>query len=250
MDLTQIILGGLIISSGMLLQSTVGFGLGLFAIPLLLLAGIEMPVALSMLPVSILVQTGWNAYKYREHIAWGQVAVFSAWRLLGLIPGLWILIRLAAAEQSLAKQVIGAVLLLVLAVQWMAKVKPVPRLHYGWTVFAGISSGVMAGGLGMGGPPIVLWLAAHDWPARRTRAFLWATFLIIMFPWAAIMLWRFGEPVLHGMAISTAYIPFVLIAAHFGSRLGDRLNRHRLRAIAFWLLVAIALGAIAGPMLE
>jgi hypothetical protein len=34
----------------------------------------------------------------------------------------------------------------------------------------------LAGICGMGGPPLVLWAMAHDWPADKVRAFLFACF--------------------------------------------------------------------------
>jgi hypothetical protein len=247
MSVLQIVLCGVWVCAGMLLQSSVGFGLGLFAVPLMLLVGVRMELAMAMLPMISLVQCGWNAWAYREHIPWRAVWGLTAWRLAGLGPGLGILAVLAAGEQATAKQVIGGVLLLILAVQWLAKVRPVERVHGTWAVAAGVSSGVMAGAFGMGGPPVVLWAAAHDWPGRVNRSFLWTTFLLLMPPWAVLLAWRYGWPAIEAMAISMVYVPFVLIAAQIGSKLGDRLNRHGLRAAARWLLVAIALSAIAGP---
>jgi len=246
---TQIILAGTIISAGMLLQGVVGFGSGLFSIPLLLLAGIRFELALAMLPMPIAAQTGWNLYHYRTHIPWGPVWRVSIWRFAALPVGVWLLVQLASAEQATAKQVIGVVLLLVLAVQWLAKVKPVERVHRAWDVAAGLGSGLMAGAFGMGGPPIVLWVAAHDWPAKRSRAFLWCSFLIFMPPWIGLVIWQYGWPIIEVMAWSLTFIPAILLAAHVGGKVGDRFNRHRLRQVAMGLLVLIAISAIVGPLI-
>lgn len=250
MDATQLILGGLIVSAGMLLQSTVGFGLGLFAIPLLMLCGLKLELALALLPGPILIQTAWNAWHARRHILWGPVWSVAAWGFVGLVPGVAVLVILAAAEQATAKQVIGGVILFAVVLQWLARFEPVQRLHYGWGAAAGLLSGFMAGAFGMGGPPIVMWVAAHDWPAKTSRAFFWASFLILMPAWAGLIIWRFGMPVAQAMGWSVAFTPGVLLAAHFGQMLGNGLNRHRLRAIAMGLLIVIAASAIVGPMLD
>ena len=87
------------------------------------------------------------------------------------------------------KQVVGVVLLIVLGLQTCCKVQPRPHIHWAWTVVAGSLSGLMAGLLGMGGPPLVLWLMAHDWPSLRQRTFLWLSFLLLV-PFQGRCWWR------------------------------------------------------------
>ena len=59
-------------------------------------------------------------------------------------------------------------------------------------LLAGMASGYMAGAFGMGGPPLVLWTMAHDWPAKKSRAFLWSNYLVFMPIQSCLLLWLFG----------------------------------------------------------
>ena len=45
---------------------------------------------------------------------------------------------------------------------------------FGQNTLTFTGSGVLAGLCGMGGPPLVLWAMAHDWPTQRIRGFLFA----------------------------------------------------------------------------
>ena len=106
----------------------------------------------------------------------------------------------------------------------------------------------MAGAIGMGGPPVVLYSMAHDWPAARARAFLWLLFLTWMPCQLAMLLAIEGEGVTHVSLWSVAVIPLVLIATRLGNRAGDRLDRRRLRIATFALLLVLAAMSVAGPI--
>jgi uncharacterized membrane protein YfcA len=168
---------------------------------------------------------------------------------MSLPVGVAVLSVLAGAGRDRAKQVIGAVLLVVLITQYVSKVRPRAHVHPAWTPVAGITSGLMAGAIGMGGPPVVLWMMAHDWSAKQSRAFLWSTFLLGLPLNFALLAWTFGRPLVANFLLGLVYSPVVLVAATVGSRLGDRLNRQRLRTVAFCFLVAIAIVSIIGPLL-
>jgi len=72
--------------------------------------------------------------------------------------------------------VIGGILCLLVAIQYLWRQHPVKAMHWGWGGLAFIGSGLLAGLCGMGGPPLVIWSMAHDWPAEKTRGFLFAVF--------------------------------------------------------------------------
>lgn len=234
--------------AAMVLQGAVGFGSGLLAIPLMLWAGVGLPVAIGTLPGAVLVQTGYSAWRYRVHVRWRETVWLTVARYVTLPVGVWLLVLLAGQTLGLAKQVIGVALALVVAVQWVARVRPRARVHWAWTPIAGGLSGLMAGAIGMGGPPLVLWVMAHDWPSRRSRAFLWVLFLLVMPPQVALLVWQFGWPVVQALGVGLAAAPLVLAGAHVGEKLGERLNRRRLRQVALVLLLILAVASIVGPM--
>ena len=102
----------------------------------------------------------------------------------------------------------------------------------------------------MAAPPIVFWLAFLNWSSHKSRVFLFQLFLA-SFPLQAAVLWytytqRFFPAVLTGFALS----PLILVGSYLGLRLGNRLDRQRLRSWSMILLTIIAMVSILNPMLE
>jgi uncharacterized membrane protein YfcA len=236
------------VSGGLLLQGAVGFGSGLFAVPLLLWAGVEMPVAIALLLGGVTVQTLVHGWGYRRHIAWHTMWGITVTRIIATPLGVALLGLLVAKGQELVKQVVGGVLLVVVLVQWLARVQARQHVHWAWTAVAGLLSGVMGGALGMGGPPVVLWVMAHDWPGKQVRVFYWVTFVMMIPLIIGLLSWRFGLHVLAGYGWGLALAPAVLLASAIGVRLGDRMDRHRLRTAARIALILIAISSIVGPL--
>ncbi|HAR67044.1 MAG TPA: hypothetical protein DCR55_12635 [Lentisphaeria bacterium] len=249
MTTTQALLACGILSVGMVLQGAVGFGVALFAVPLLLAAGIPLPIVVALFPFSSLAQCSWNCYQIREDVPWRDSIRITGWRLVGLPLGGYLLLVLSGAE-SLCKQVIGVLLLLILAGQHFACVKPRESIPDFWAALAGSTSGFLAGAFGMGGPPLVLWATAHEWPARRTRGLLYSAFLLFTPPWVAAMLIMQGTVIIKPMLISILFAPAIIAGAHLGSKLGDRLDREQLSRIVTILLVIIGISVIVEPWLR
>jgi uncharacterized membrane protein YfcA len=98
----------------------------------------------------------------------------------------------------------------------------------------------------MGGPPLVLWLLAQEWPAERQRSFLWLSFLLLSPLQIAVMLATFGRPLLDAMGTGLVVAPLVLVVARFGSLWGRRLSKERLRWLMRAFLLVLALRLIVG----
>ena len=235
------------------LQSTVGFGGGLVSIPILLFAGFELPAAVAISLVAGFVHTAYNCYRFRAHIPWPYAIPMILYRIPMLPIGLYLMTLINDAGQSLAKQVVGAAVGLSVLIQLFARVKPRESIHPAFLPLAATTSGLSAATIGMGGPPLVLWIMAHDWPANRSRACLWSLFITwIPLQLAALILieYRFdGPPVAAASAWTLAFIPVIFVATLFGNFLGKRLNRTRLRFFAYAMLLIIAAVAIASPLL-
>jgi uncharacterized protein len=243
----QIILAGVSLVFACALQGAVGFGAGLFAIPLMVWAGVDLPSAISVTLGGVVVQTAWNLYRYRDHVrVWDTLPLFFL-RVLTLPVGIALLGVLVTYGEKRVKQAIGGMLLLILALQWAFKVKPRQRVGAGWTLLAGCASGLTAGLVGMGGPPAVLWVMAHDWPAKKARAFLWATFLMLAPINAALLVYKFGNAMWGPMLLGLCLAPLVVIGSEAGMRVGGLMSRHHLRSAAFGLLLILALVSILGP---
>jgi len=232
---------------GCVIQSAVGFGCALFAVPIMVLAGLSLPQAIAVTLTTMVVQTIWNLQGSWREVPWVRTLPLFGLRLAFLPVGVWLLSLLAGVPKEQIKVVVGLAVLLALVMQTCFHVRPRPSVHWGWTAAAGASSGLITGMVGVGGPPIVLWVMAHDWPARTAREFIWAVFLELMPINLALLAIKFGKPTAMMIPLGLAMTPVVLLAATLGARLGDKLSRRTLRLAATVLLVAIALSSIAAP---
>ncbi|MCC7146124.1 MAG: sulfite exporter TauE/SafE family protein [Phycisphaeraceae bacterium] len=250
MDILQLALIGLVVFCGCVIQSAVGFGFALFAVPILVWAGLSLPASVCLSLTCMIFQSSLNCYEYRQHIRWRQTLPLFFLRLVSLPIGIWLMTQLIDFGPSRIKQVIGAFIFCFLVLQWSLRIKPRPHVHPGWTVLAGTSSGLAAGLVGMGGPPIVLWVMAHDWPPRQARSFTWTVFLQLMPINLAILILKFGPPLYQPLLIGLAMTPLGLLGTMLGVRLGAKLSSRRLRWAATLLLVIIALSSLLNPYLR
>lgn len=168
MDPRAVLLANLIIAIGAALQGSVGFGLGLFAVPLLLL------IAPALVPGPILaasiVLTALLAHRDRGGIIWRDLG----WGLGGRVAGIAAAAVLLATVSQASLGLWSGVLVLV-AVGLSASglhVPPAPRA----LVAAGALSGLLGTAVSIGGPPIALLYQRE--PGPRLRGTLSAFFLI------------------------------------------------------------------------
>ncbi|XAM01523.1 sulfite exporter TauE/SafE family protein [Phycisphaeraceae bacterium D3-23] len=248
MDLTTLCWLALIMLTAGAVQAAVGFGAGMFATPLMLLLGLSLPEAIGVLSSGVLVQGGYKTWHYRREVPWGFVWPMVWARLAGYGPGFVALYWLSGAGKQVVKPVIGGFILLALSLQVLMRTKPRAHVARGWTWVAGFASGLFAGAVGMGGPPVVLWVVSHDWPALRARVFLWANFFVLM-PVAMLALGLiYGRPVWIAMGWGLVLVPAVMLGTAGGLWLGHRIPRRELRWAMIGLLVVLALTSIVGPM--
>jgi uncharacterized membrane protein YfcA len=234
----------LIVLCGGLLQGTVGFGFGLLAVPLLLTAGYPMPTVLAISAICTAVQAGNGVHHLRHAVPWKLVGVTMLVRTITMLLGIWVLYTLVKGPIAGIKFWIGAVLLAFLVLQAAWQPKPREKIHPAWGAAAFLGSGFTGGLCSMGGPPLVLWVMAHDWPTDRTRGFLFASFVTMVPVQLAALYWTFGHDVLRGMWLGAILAPGVLLGSVLGLRIGNRLSRRWLRVTAFGILTIIAITAM------
>ncbi len=226
---------------GAFVQSTLGFGMGVAAIPLLVYAGFSLPEAIGTLLPNVFVQTAFSCWRHRHRLPWPDVVPVTLLRYSSLPLGVGLLGIIAEQGQAFSRALLGVGLLAVLAVQQIQSVVPPRRPGRVATVVAGISSGLLAGMIGMGGPPLVLWVMGQDWDSSRQRCFLWLSFLLVMPLQTGVMAWRFGRPWLDAAGYGMAVVPLVLAVAWGAGAWADRWSKHRLRqGMRLFLLVIAA----------
>ena len=244
MDMCQIVSVALVVLCGGFLQGTVAFGFGLFSVPLLLMMGLPIPAVLAIASVCTLVQAGSGVHHLRQAVPWKDVGISVVVRGVAMLLGIWVLRALVNYPIVKIKFWIGVVMLLLVILQVSWKPQPRARLHGGWNLAAFLTSGFTGGLCSMGGPPLVLWVMAHDWTVERTRAFLFASFMSLVPFQLAILYWTFGDDVVYGMVLGAVLSPVVLLGSLLGLRIGAHFSKPLLRRLAFLLLVAIAINAI------
>jgi uncharacterized membrane protein YfcA len=237
-----------ILLASSVVQGAVGFAGGLFSIPLLILLGISMPEAVSINLVASTVQNALGAWHLRREIDYRRALRPMMLRFLTLPLGVWALYLVGNASRDLASQVVGAIILVILAIQWLCSVPPRDELHWGWEVGAFLGGGFLLGLCGMGGPLMVLWVMAHRWPYVRAKAFLYYLFATGLIPQAFLLWLFFGSKIFVALGLGLLGTPALVIGMLIGLKIATYLPDHVVRRLTIGLLIVIALSSIAIPL--
>lgn len=255
MSVAMIILVGLSLLFSATVQGIAGFAYALFAMPMLMLAGMPLPEASMVVMITYAPMAIYAAIHMRKHALWRQASLVGTIAVLAIPIGLWLQVQADQLDPGVAQQLIGGLVLTLLIMQRLTRVKPREHVPWGWGVAAGGAMGVLAGFANTGGPPLVLWALAHKWPNLTMRGTMIVCF---MFGGMALLPGRF---VSMGYALETqrlwsstllgvAMIPVAGLGIWGGLRLGHRLPINRLRSIITGVLALVALAAIVMPMLK
>lgn len=239
------------------LYAAAGFGFGLLAVPVLLLAGWPPYQAVAISATSVVVHGSFSFWRAPARAADGsfvrppsrELGWLLAAGVAGQPVGVWLLGRLAGWSQAEMAQVFGGMLLVVLAVKLWWRPRPRPRLHPAWGLGTLFSSGLISGMSGMGGPPIVLWAMAHSWSAERIRVTLWTLFSLLSITNLCWLNWRFGAPVREAIGVGLLVAPVMLLGAVPGNWIARRLSPAQSRHAVTAILLIVALYAISQPIL-
>lgn len=237
----------LVMLLGSALQSAAGFGFGMFAIPLLMLLGVPSYEAIAILSVCSFAQTFPGMIALRRHIVWRSLLGPIILAGIFMPVGIWLLRSINLLEPAAVRQIFGCLILLALALHYYGRPTPRERLHPGWGAAAGSTSGLLSGASGMGGPPLIMWIMAHDWSTERSRVSVWVFFTLLT-PVQLGALWhRFGEPILEASGAALLVAPAAVIGLVPGLWLGQRIPKALLRRISYVIILLIALYAIVQP---
>ena len=249
MGIEQLIIAIVILFFSSMVQAMIGFAFNLISIPLLIWSGFSLAEAVALTSIPILTQLIINTWKLHEDIEWRVVLPAAMIRYVTLPIGIALLYLVNSLDTVIIKQFVGVMLLLIIATQLLVTFKPRDSLHSVWSVLAFGMSGLMLGMLGMGGPPVVLWLMAHNWSARRTRAFISALFLAAAPVQIALLYWKLGDQVADAFMWGIASTPIVIIAALIGVRIGDTFDKQKLTRAVMAFLFLTAIISIFSPYL-
>jgi len=246
-SLAQFAAVSLVLFASSVVQGAVGFAAGLFGIPLLVLSGVSFPDAVAITLVAAGPQNIIPAWQLRREIDFRRVLRPMLIRFAFLPLGVFALYLIGHENKDAASQLVGVIVLAIVAVQWAWRVHPQERLHDCWEWLAFSLGGFLLGLCGMGGPPMVLWVLAHDWSMNRGRAFLFFIFATGLVPQALLLWLFFGASMFDAMFLGALALPAVLVGLWCGLYLSRLVPDVMLRRVSVALLVLVAVSAIITP---
>jgi uncharacterized membrane protein YfcA len=217
--------------------SLYGFGAGMLAVAVLAFLFHDLADVVVLLLFTTFPTEAFVVWRDRAHVAWRELAVLLPGVALGAVGGT-LLLDAGAGERWLFPA-LGAVLVLVAAYFLMAGEETRPRaLPRGSASAAGVTSGVLGGLFGMGGPPVIIHLRVRGLDRRAFRASLLAIFL-------ATGLVRLPTAVATGLAGRAIFVSALLVipAGLAGLAIGHRLHL-RVSERRFRQGVAVLLGLL------
>ena len=198
-----------VIAAASFVMGLAGFGIALVAMAFL---PFLMPptTAVVLLTIYATVFAGAIFIPVRHHLRPRGVIHLLIGTVLGTPFGVWVL---ATFPMSTLNRLIGAVLVLVVVLEW-AGVYPERPSGRGWGVGAGFLAGLVGGAVGTPGPPAVLYSTTQGWSPRTIKANLQAFFVVNQavilagYWWAGLLtreVWRvsasFALPAAVGIAL-------------------------------------------------
>ncbi|MEN6323617.1 MAG: sulfite exporter TauE/SafE family protein [Proteiniphilum sp.] len=247
--ISTIIFCGLILSLASMIQAAVGFAYALFATPLLVWLGIPLHQVIVMVSVGSLLQSVAGVRSLHASIPWKEVGIATALSIVGLIAGLFILRQIISLDSRYILMIVGIALSVLVLVQLLFKPRQVDKVRWPYTILAFLLSGVFSGTIGMGGPPLVLWVMAHDWEPAKIKGFYFASFLLfipIMIFFMAVLpgFGSLSKPIL----FSLAFFPLIYAGSLIGLKIGNRLSKRKLYVVTSVFLLLTGISTIISAM--
>jgi uncharacterized protein len=249
--LDDLLLVGIVMTFGSVIQGAVGFASGLLGVPLLVLCGFSIPEAATINLVSTSVQNFTGAWKLWDYLEFEELIYPTVVRLCFAIPlgtySAGLVDQFVSPDHT--KQILGALLLTVLFLLWFFKVKPRDELNLFWKTLAYSSSGFLLGFASMGAAPLVIYANSLTWDVHKSRAFLFFCSAVGQ-PFAAWFFWlKFGDKIITPACSTLLFLPLIFAGLWLGLHLGAFLSVRVFRQLTFGLIALTAIAAILSPLM-
>ena len=119
----------LVLLASSVVQGAVGFAAGLFGIPLLVLCGVTFPDAVAISLVAAAPQNIIPTWQLRRDIDFRRALKPILIRFATLPLGVAVLWLVGRGSNDTPGQIVGVIVLIIVAVQRLWRVEPQPRLH-------------------------------------------------------------------------------------------------------------------------
>ena len=232
--------------AGAFVQSATGFGFALVLSPALF-AVLEPVEAVTALLALGLVLNLLMMFEHGrpEHVEWRCLVPVLPAAVPGLALGVLALTELSKETLQVA---VGAAVILAAAWQLRHRRRRTrPRLVPGAGLAAGLSSGALTTSISVSGPPIVLWLEAHDLSPADFRATLAASFLALNLAGGLLLLGAEGSSAFEAATV-LPLLALVLLGHALGGAAFRRLDRERFFTAVLVLVAATGLASIAAGL--
>lgn len=243
-DPVQIIVMILAAFLGSTVLSAIGFGIGMVAMPILLLV-LEQQTAVIVLntvsvPVTLLV-----AMRTRKHASMRQTLPIAVAGVMGALTGAFVL---SIADTQILR--VSTVVLIILLTALTATSLNF-RIPLEWLVgpIIGFVVGIMLGALAIGGPLLVVFVLAIGWQRHAVRASLSMYLLFIMVA-ATVGYVVNKEYTTERLILVAIAIWPILIGFWIGDRIAGRLNEVLFRRAAIGVIIVTSLIVLAREILR
>jgi uncharacterized protein len=230
---TEIIYLCLIAFLGGFVQGLAGFGVMLFALPLMVLViDIKSAVPLIiLLGLVINVMLLFQLAPFIERKKWMPLWLAS---LPGIPVGIYVL---KTMEPRHLEILLGVVILFTAAAIFISK-SPEKELKNIWACTAGFAAGLLGGSIGAPGPPIIVYTSLQPWTKQQVKATMVAFFTL---GGAGIVLFYFFSGLItKNVLVSFQYCVFPLVFGVLtGMFLFERINENIYRRIVHLFLFTL-----------
>lgn len=237
-DITSMLLIAAAAAIGGFLRGFVGFGAALALVPVLsLAAGPRVAVAVaSMVGLISVIQLLPEAYRHSDRRRVGPIALSM---LFAAPVGSLILTNI---DQRIMTGAIGIIVMLLAVFTWKVPKGPFMQKP-SVSVAAGVASGLLQGGAGIGGPPAVAVLMAQGGDPRQLRANVIAATATMSF-FGAVSHASFGLFTLKAASIALVLLPLFVGFTWVGARFFMFGGARYFRAAALIILMGIGFAAV------
>jgi uncharacterized protein len=239
--LSMLALGGVLVILATLLAGVSGFGLGIVAVPLLLLAGFPLPfIVTAVLLVSLATRVS-VMWRLRRSIHPRRVAVLTG----AAVPGLFVgALFLRSTDDEALRIVVGTTVALAAAgLAFAERYPPKPRLR-GLNAAAGFAGGVLGTSTSLTGIPPALLLARRGTPTKAFLADL-ATYFVATSVIGLGVLALNGHFSRDGAEAFLWWLPGVVVANLLGTSVALRLPLKAFRTLVLVLAFIAGLATAA-----
>ncbi len=232
LSLVQIIVTIIAALVGSTVFSTLGFGIGMVAMPVLLLV-LDPQAAVVVLNSVEVPLAGLMVWRNRSHLKTREMMPIAVAGLAGALLGAFLLA--SANEAPLKISIIVLILALTLVTLFNARNLNIPMPSMAGPI-VGFLVGVMLTSLAIGGPLLVLFIFTRNWDRHAVRSSLSLHFLFVM-PTAVICYAVSGLYTPDRVILTLITLAPVLVGFLLGSKVANTMNEHVFKTAAITIIL-------------